>query len=188
MVREFPNSDAAAIVRGTNRRETGIGKPFHLDFNDAIKGSRVSIKQLRGKVVVIIFWASWADASIGELPNWKAAYAKYHDLGVEFIGVSLDAPVGRGGLEALKKCVLEQRIRWPQYYQGNGFDSEFHRAWGVKCIPAVFVVDPAGNLYSTDARGKLDTIIPELIEAREAGQFDIQPAYRPRRRTRLQKP
>jgi thiol-disulfide isomerase/thioredoxin len=188
VLKEFPDSDAAAVIRRTRLREIGVGKPFNLEFKDAIRGTRVSIKQLRGKVVVIDFWASWCGPCINELPGMKALYAKYRGMGVEFIGVSLDYPADRGGLEALKKAVAEHEIPWPQYYQGDAFNGEFSRACGVRAIPTVFVIDPAGNVYSTEARGKLDGIIPALIEAREQGQFDIQPVYRPRRRTRLQKP
>ncbi len=50
-------------------------------------------------------------------------------------------------------------------------------------IPAYFVIDPAGSVYSTEARGKLETIIPELIEAREQGQFD-NPVRQPKSRVR----
>jgi hypothetical protein len=50
-------------------------------------------------------------------------------------------------------------------------------------VAAVFVIDSAGIVYSTEARGKLETIIPELIEAREEGRFS-DPVYQPKSRTR----
>jgi thiol-disulfide isomerase/thioredoxin len=188
VLRDYPDSHQAAVMRGQRRRAAAVGKPFNLEFKDAITGSSVSTKRLRGKVVVVDFWASWCVPCDKELPMLKELYAKYRGFGVEFIGVSLDNPADQGGLEALKKSVAQQGIPWPQYFQGKGFDGAFSLSWGIKEIPTVFVIDPAGNLFSVDARGKLDTIIPELIKAREAGQFDIQPVYRPRRRTRLQKP
>jgi AhpC/TSA family len=116
------------------------------------------------------------------LQSLKELHTKYRGYGVEIIGVSLDYPADQGGLGAIKKCVTEKRIPWPQYYQGNAFDGEFSKWWGISAVPTVFVIDPAGNLYSTEARGKLDTIIPELIEAREQGNF-YNPVYRPKRRT-----
>jgi hypothetical protein len=98
----------------------------------------------------------------------KELYAKYHDQGVEFIGVSLDQPKEQGGLDALKKFVKENRIPWPQYYQGNGWQSEFSKSWGINAIPALFVVDTEGKLYSVEARGHLETIIPELLKKKSA--------------------
>ena len=94
----------------------------------------------------------------------KKLYAKYHDQGVEFIGVSLDVPEGQGGLHTLKKFVKEKEIAWPQYYAGNGWESEFTVACGITEIPAVFVIDTEGKLYSTEALGKLNTMIPKLLQ------------------------
>jgi hypothetical protein len=97
----------------------------------------------------------------------KKLYAKYHEKGVEFIGVSLDQPKEDGGLDALKKYVKENEIAWPQYYQGNYWNSEFSRAWGINSIPTMFLVDQDGKLVSVDARGKLETMIPELLKKKE---------------------
>jgi hypothetical protein len=58
ILKEFADSSQAADLRRIRRRHAAVGKPFNLEFKDAIKGSTVSIKQLRGKVVVIDFWAS----------------------------------------------------------------------------------------------------------------------------------
>ena len=103
------------------------------------------------------------------MPNLKKIYAEYKDQGVEFIGVSLDQPVEQGGLDALKKFVKDNEIAWPQYYQGNYWQSEFSSSWGINAIPAIFVVDAEGNLFSVNARGKLDTILPELLKKAKAG-------------------
>ena len=102
-----------------------IGMPFALEFTDAIKGSPVSIEGLKGKVVVIDFWASWCGPCVAEMPNMKRLYAEYKDKGVEFIGVSLDQPKERGGLDSLKSFVAKNQIEWPQYYQGNFWQSWF---------------------------------------------------------------
>ena len=115
-------------------------------------------------MVVLDFWATWCGPCVGEMPHMKELYAEYKDKGVEFIGVSLDQPNDEGGLDALKKFVEKNEITWPQYYQGNGWESEFSSSWGINSIPAVFVVAPDGNLFSIEARGKLDEMIPELLE------------------------
>jgi hypothetical protein len=104
------------------------------------------------------------------MPKMKELYAKYHDHGVEFIGVSLDQPKERGGLDSLKKFVKENQIAWPQYYQGNFWQSEFSSSWKINSIPRVFVVDQEGKLYSVDARGKLETIIPRLLKEKLAAR------------------
>jgi thiol-disulfide isomerase/thioredoxin len=152
-----------SMVREKLKKQQAIGKPFELEFTDAIKGSTVSMKGLKGKVVVVDFWATWCGPCVQEMPTMKKLYAEYKDKGVEFIGVSLDQPKEKGGLDKLKKYVAENEIGWPQYYQGNGWQSEFSSRWGINSIPCVFIVDAEGNLYSVEANRKLDKLIPEVL-------------------------
>jgi thiol-disulfide isomerase/thioredoxin len=168
LAHDYPESRVATMVKGTLKRLESVGKPFDLEFTDAIKGSTVSIKGLKGKVVVVDFWATWCGPCVDELPNMKKLYAEYKDKGVEFIGVSLDQPKEQGGLDKLKDFVSKNEIGWPQYYQGKGWESEFSGSWGINSIPAVFIVDAQGKLHSVNARGKLDTLIPELLKKASA--------------------
>ena len=165
ILKEFPNSQAAQMLAGSLKQAESVGKPFDLEFTDAIKGTTVSTKSnLKGKVVVVDFWATWCGPCVAEMPNMKKLYAEYKDKGVEFVGVSLDQPKEQGGLDKLKEFVAKNEIAWPQYYQGNGWQSEFSAGWGINSIPAVFIVDAQGKLHSVDARGKLETLIPELLK------------------------
>jgi thiol-disulfide isomerase/thioredoxin len=162
---EYAGTSAAKMAQGNVRQIEAVGQPFELSFTDVTTDKPVSIKGLAGKVVVIDFWATWCGPCVAEMPKLKSLYAKYKDQGVEFIGVSLDQP--GPGLEKLKKYVEENDIPWPQYYQGNGWESDFSLSWGINGIPALFVVDAEGNLHSTEARAGLEKIIPELIQKRD---------------------
>jgi thiol-disulfide isomerase/thioredoxin len=164
ILKDFPHSRYADPIRGTRRMRESVGKPFELEFTDAVSGSTVSMKNLKGKVVVVDFWATWCGPCVAEMPRMKQIYAEYHPKGVEFLGISLDHPKEQGGLESLKKYVKANGIPWPQYYQGKGWESEFSRSWGINSIPAMFVVDADGKLYSVEARGKLEEIIPKLLK------------------------
>ena len=118
--------EAHQVVLKQRQRER-IGEPFDLEFADAITGRRVSTNALRGKVVVVDFWATVHGLFAARVPKMKQLYAKYRDKGVEFIGVSLDLPEQDGGLLALKAFVAREQIAWLQYYQDLDSDHRVTR-------------------------------------------------------------
>ena len=184
---------AARLAEGQRRQRERIGEPFELEFADAITGRPVSMKALRGKVVVVDFWASYGGLFAGHIPKMKRLYTEYHDRGVEFIGVSLDLTEDDGGLEALKAFVAKEQVPWPQYldshpvvsrpgatdrllasvqyylspdlnrYAWNVAANDFAESWGISLLPAVFLIDAEGKLYSTNAERELETLIPQLL-------------------------
>jgi RNA polymerase sigma factor (sigma-70 family) len=176
IVGEYADSFRGRLLQGESRQRERIGRPFELEFDDAITGRRIAMKNLRGKVVVVDFWATWCGPCVGEIPEMIRIYNQYRDKGVEFIGVSLDRPEEDGGLEELRKFVEERRIPWPQYFLGHDNHhvvsgaptDDFSEFWGISGIPTVFIVDAEGRLYSTEARGRLEALIPRLLK--EAGR------------------
>jgi thiol-disulfide isomerase/thioredoxin len=169
ILKEFP--DVAERVKASRRLRDAVGKPFELEFTDAVSGKSIRMADLKGKVVVVDFWATWCGPCVAEMPRMKKLYAEFKDKGVEFIGVSLDQPEETGkGLTKLKEFVAKNEIGWPQYYQGKGWEGDFSRSWGINSIPRLFIVGPDGNLFSTEARGKLETMIPELLAGASRGE------------------
>ena len=166
IIENYGDTPSGTMAKGRLRQTEGIGQPVELSFTDAISGKPIAMADLKGKIVVLDFWATWCGPCVDEMPKMKELYAEYKDKGVEFIGISLDNPPD--GLAKLKDFVAKNDIPWPQYYQGEGFRGAFSSEWGINSIPCVFVVDAEGNLYSTEARGKVAKIISALL-AKRAG-------------------
>lgn len=163
LIENYPGTREAKSALAKMRQAKGVGQPFELAFTDHLTGRPISMNELEGKVVVIDFWATWCGPCIAEIPHMKELYKEYKDQGVEFIGVSLDQAPEKGGDTALTNYCEKNGVTWPQYYQGNYWQSEFSTSWGIRGIPALFIIDKKGILHSTKARGKLDELIPLLL-------------------------
>jgi len=116
---------------------------------------------------VLDFLSTYCRQCMAELPDYMNLQNKYEDQGVRFIAISLDRMEEWGGKEALKGMLEETKLDWPVYYQGNAFQSDFSKSWGIESMPALFVIDHEGQLRSTDPGEDLESLIESLIEERE---------------------
>lgn len=106
-------------------------------------GRRHTLADLRGKVVILDFWATWCPPCIELLPDLKALHAGFKDKGLVLIGVNrdtdraaLDAAVGRHGLD------------WPQVYDTAAPRGEqLASVYGVYGIPTTVIIDKQGRLF-----------------------------------------
>ena len=124
-------------------------KPLDIKFT-AVDGREVDLSKLRGKVVLVDFWATWCPPCRGEVPNVVAAYQKYHDKGFEIVGISLDQDK-----DALVAFTKENGMVWPQYFDGKGWDNDISKGFGIQSIPTMWLVGKDGKLITTNAREDL---------------------------------
>jgi thiol-disulfide isomerase/thioredoxin len=132
-------------------------KPIDLKYT-AVDGGQVDLSKLRGKVVLIDFWATWCGPCREETPDVVAAYQKYHDKGFEIVGVSLDQ-----SKDALLLYTKANQMVWPQYFDGKGWSNDISSRFGIDSIPAMWLVDKNGMLVTMDGREDLAGQIEKLL-------------------------
>ena len=134
-------------------------KPNTMDLKfKATDGSEVDLSKLRGKVVLIDFWATWCGPCVAEIPNVVSAYEKLHSKGFEIIGISLDQDEAR--LAAFTKS---KGMTWPQYFDGKGWANDLSTRFGITSIPSMWLVNKEGVVISTDARGGLEAAVERAL-------------------------
>jgi len=132
------------------------------DFTQATPdGQPLTLSSLRGKYVLIDFWASWCGPCRRENPNVVAAYNKFKDKGFTILGVSLDKDTGR---EAWLKAIEKDGLAWNQVSDLKYWQNAAAKDYGVQAIPQNFLLDPSGKIVATNLRGeKLQETLSQLL-------------------------
>ena len=124
-----------------------------------IDGKTFKLSQLKGKTVVLDFWASWCPDCRKDAPEMVRMYKEYAPQGIEFVGISMDTDV-----EAWKKACQQFGIRYTQVSELKKFkETDIAKAYGVKWIPSMVVVGKDGKVaLSTVLSYKVDKYLKEL--------------------------
>ncbi len=122
-------------------------------------GSLISLESFRGKVTIIDFWASWCRPCRIENPNLVRLYNRMHDHGLEIISVSLDKHKS-----SWEKAIEDDGLNWHNVSNLKFWQDPIALLYGVRSIPAAFVLDKNGVIVGKNLRGaQLDAKIEELL-------------------------
>ena len=131
-----------------------------LEFPDP-DGKMRKLSDLRGKVVLLDFWASWCGPCRRENPNVTNIYSKYHDKGFEVFSVSLDSDAA-----SWKRAIEADKLVWPNHVSDlKKWQSQAAAIYGVRSIPSTFLLDKEGRIVQRDLRGAdLEKAVKQLVE------------------------
>ncbi len=147
------------IFSATSFAQVTIGQEApEISLPNAV-GNNISLSSLKGKVVLIDFWASWCGPCRKSNPGIVKLYNKYKAQGFEVYGVSLD--------ESKKKwinAVKKDKITYTQVIDINVWESDVALKYGIEAIPTNFLMDKTGKIVAIDLEGKdLDEMVKSLL-------------------------
>ena len=134
--------------------------PLALKFKGQ-DGKDYDLAKMRGKVVLVDFWATWCPPCRAEVPDVVATYKRFHDKGFEILGISLDQDE-----DALKAFTTQNEMTWPQYFDGQGWDNKISKDFGIQSIPTMWLVGKDGKIITTNAREDLAGQVKKALEAK----------------------
>jgi thiol-disulfide isomerase/thioredoxin len=156
------------FLRSRLNRIELLGKPAPPIRGTDMDGKPFDLAASRGKVVLIVFWASWCLPSASEVEWLEQAYDAYRGRGLQIVGINLDALQDGGQkletvLPSVRRFLLDYNVRWPNLMSGTD-DRDYARAYGITDIPANVLVDRNGNVVQVDmVRKNFEPILARVV-------------------------
>lgn len=161
IVAEFPNTAAAKRSAGAVRRLSSVGKTIDL-AGVTTAGNKLEISQLRGRVVLIHYWATNYSPSTADLATIKDLYSRYGKSGFVPVGVNLDSDRNE-----LARYLNRERITWPTLHESGGIDGALANELGVLTMPTMLLLDKQGRVVNRSiTAGELEEEIKKHLQAK----------------------
>ena len=160
--KKFPNDKNVIMFHEVVERmlSTNVGQFAPEISLPSPDGKEIALSSLKGKLVLIDFWASWCGPCRKEMPNVIKIYSKFKNKGFEIYGVSLDQDK-----EKWMEAITKDGINWPQVSDLKYWDNVAARIYNVQGIPYTVLIDKDGKIIAKNLRGQeLEKKIAEVLK------------------------
>jgi len=155
----------------------GVGQQMSFQFK-AVTGQTISTEQLKGKLVVVDFWATWCGPCMQMVPHMVELNQRYGTKGLQIVGISLDQDRGQ-----MVQVTQQRGMTWPEYFDGLVWNNKIWKQYGSNGIPFTVLLSPEGTvLFAGHPASGLDQAIekafrehpPQLVDPRLLSQATQQ--------------
>lgn len=147
VVSDYSQSDVAVKAAGARRRLEIEGKPFSLK-GTTTANEKLDLEKLRGRVVIVQYWATWCELCKKDMETIKELQAKYAKQGLTVVGVNVD-----NDRKLLNEFLKTSRLPWPQLHEDGGLDSRLANEMGILTLPTTLLIDKDGKVVRRNVSG-----------------------------------
>lgn len=165
-----PSPEVRQHFAVVGQRLKTLGKPAPaLECKD-VDGEVVSLAALKGKVVLVLFWATWCTPSYSEIAQFNAFYEENHDKGFEVIGINVDGLHEKAHSAAeikalVRRAIVDNNISWPNILCST--EDNHSKDFGVQVVPANFLIGRDGKVVAFDLHaGDFKNTVNKAIQAK----------------------
>ena len=160
ILKDFKESEFAQKALGGKMRLESIGNRWIISGPSIDGKGSLTAAQLAGKVVVVQYWATWADQCKQDFDTLKKLQAKYGKQGFQVVGVNLDTDRADA-----QKLLKSSSLPWPNLFEPGGFDSRYANEMGVFSLPLMILIDKQGKVVSRNITAdELDGELKKLLK------------------------
>ena len=172
MLKESENSAVKAFCSSRLSQLALMGNPAPAIEGTDLDGKKISLAELKGNVVLIVFWASWCVPSSDEVGWLSQAYSTYQNRGFRIVGVNVDTlqnerPNLATVMPNIRRFVLDHNVRWPNLVNGVGAE-DYAKAYEVSDIPATILIGRDGTVVHLELTARnVDSIVAQQLGRRD---------------------
>ncbi len=160
VAKAFPGTDAGEKAAGAARRLDSVGRRIELE-GSTIQGKSFSLASLRGKPVVVHYWATWCEPCKQDMKLLRRLQANYQRAGLQLVGINVDATG-----EAAAGYLKENPLPWTQMFEPGGLESSrLAKTLGVQTLPTMMLIDADGKVVRHNVRAaELDEELTAMLK------------------------